>query len=253
MYKIDKRKEEFFEKRFNNFFYLISLYIRKLLNIKNIILFFVFFFLLWTVYYSISLIIENFNSGNETNIIVYELRFKICILGIYFTFITIYSYIYLKKNNFNQIKSNKNTLCNAFIVFFLLFLFWGIFFILVIFEFPSKEKNYENGDMSYWYKIIWFLYLLMFSYNLIFIFLLSLISEGFNNQKIHTNLFYIFLIAIIIIQFILLLFVIKLLENDEALKILKIISFTFFILILILFSLNLLQRSIVRNIKKNNK
>ncbi|BDV02419.1 MAG: hypothetical protein HPAVJP_3080 [Candidatus Hepatoplasma vulgare] len=207
------------------------------------------FFSLWTLYENLNEIIK-YSTANDERIITRQWRLKIYITGIFFTFIINYSYIYLKKNNFKQISANKNTMINIIIIVFFIILCWGTTFTIMFFQIKPLKDLYNSYD----YNVVIYIFFIMFFYNLIFLFVFSLINEFF--KKIHkkANFLYIFLILVIVLQII---FIFNIqnfisLSNDKILDKLHNTSFILFFIMIIFFILNLLEKIIFRKLYKKN-
>lgn len=234
----------------NTFLYLIYFYFKQLLNTKNLILFCIMFFLLWTLYDNLNSIIK-YSAKDDVRLITKEWRLKIDIMGIYFTFVTIYSYIYLRKNNFSQINKNENIVINIIIIFILFLLTWGITFAIMFHQIYPYKDLYDSYD----YKVLIYMFIIMFFYNLASFFILNFLLINFKKLKQKPNFLYVFLILLIVIQVILFFWIQNFisLPADETLNKLYNLSFAFILITVIFFILDVIERLIFNQINKQEK
>lgn len=209
--------------------------------------FFIFTFILFFIFESQLEIITKF--VNDEKFINFVWRVRNCIFGTYIIFVVDYVYIYLKRNNFKQINSLKNSFCNIFITFLIFIILWGMLLVPIYIQ-RDLIQTYE----LYYYQVVLYIFFIMITFNLISLFILSFISENKKenfNQK--SNFFYVFLIAVIVLSLILFFWLEMILglENYETMKDFKIILEIFIILDLILFLANIFERIILRKSKNN--
>ncbi|BDV02417.1 MAG: hypothetical protein HPAVJP_3060 [Candidatus Hepatoplasma vulgare] len=248
-----KTPKKYKSDEFYNFFYLIIFYIKKLFNFKNVVFFIISLLLFLTLIFSVNTLFKSIYQEDSQKYLLFinQWRSKMCFFAIYITFITNYCYIYLKKNNFNQIKDNKNTLINIIIVFLILTIFWVILFSVMIFQ-MNNYKNQEERDLVDIYKTLIYASILMFVFNLISIFIISLIYETKNKKERNFNLFYIFLLGVFVLQFLFYFVLLAIFNNSSNVIMMKfnniskiLVPFLFFLIFL-----NLMQRIIIRRFNK---
>lgn len=235
----------------NNIYEIIFLsfaYLKKLFSFKNIIMFLITFFFFWSFYDSIIRISEhNYALDPENhNIIVDRWRMAIEIYGIYFTFLINYSYIFLKKNNFNQFSENKNTISNIIVTSIFFLLLWSFFLIAMI----IKMIPYHNQNGNYDWSVMIYLIILMISINIISLLFLSLINPNIKNTEKFAIYNYTFVIVVVVLQCIFFIWTEKIfsLDANETLDTFNLLSIIFLSTLSMLFILNILERLILRNV-----
>ncbi|BDV02641.1 MAG: hypothetical protein HPAVJP_5300 [Candidatus Hepatoplasma vulgare] len=239
----------------NNVREVSFVYFKKLFSYKNIIFFILCFFLFWTLYSSIISIskYEYAQDPDAHTLIIDKWRMRILVYGIYSTFIVNYSYLFLKKNNFKQINSFRNTISNVMITIFLFILIWFIFIIFMLVQMEPYKYYPDNGLVTYDYKIIMYLLIMMMGFNLVSLFIISIIAENTKNIEKYNSFYYIFILTIVVIQAIFFLYILEILglaDGDETLHKFNLISKSFILSIIILFLLNILNRSVRRRYYK---
>ncbi|BDV02264.1 MAG: hypothetical protein HPAVJP_1530 [Candidatus Hepatoplasma vulgare] len=228
-------KEKIFEKNQYNISYLTFFYFKQVFNIKNLLMFVILFLLILTLYNSIGKII-NANAFNlsDRSITLNTWTTIIFTINIYFTLLLNYIYLYLKKCNFTQVNSIKNTISNLIIIFLIFIIFYSFLYLLFQINL-SDYKYYSNGEKAVPFKNINVLFFNMCFFNLIAIALLSIFASKRRTFKFQ----YLFLLVIFILNFIFFLWMLKIISAVSAneylkfLNILKIESSIFLILIFV--------------------
>lgn len=175
--------------------YLFNFYFKKLFNLKNFLFAVITFFLFFTLFRSLNVVINatNDSATNWADYIEDFWNLNFFFITIYGTFFSGYIYLYLKKINFSYVDNKKNTFINLSIVSVFLFFYYMIFYIFYLLDYVG----YFN-TIFFTEGILLSLFLILF--NICSILFISFFNNFKGNNNEHKAGGYLFLIITLIMN-----------------------------------------------------